>query len=96
MTAHRQDLARADAGLAAAASKAGQLEGEHAALQAAVVNELRVGVAVSRHGHDGTVLMLTLITPHAQHLAVSSPVIVPCRAACAGACPTNEVRKSGV
>lgn len=42
MATHRQDLARADAGLADAAAKAGQLEGEHAALQVTIVNELKV------------------------------------------------------
>jgi hypothetical protein len=39
---HRQELARADAGCAAAAGEAARLKGEHVALQAAVVSELRV------------------------------------------------------
>ena len=42
MAGHRQELARADAGCAAAAAEAGRLAGDHAALQASVVSELRV------------------------------------------------------
>ena len=42
MAGHRQELARVDAGSAAAAAEAGRLAGDHAALQASVVSELRV------------------------------------------------------
>lgn len=42
MAGQRRELARADAGLADAAAAAAALQGGHVALQAAVVNELKV------------------------------------------------------
>lgn len=44
MAAQRRELARADAGLSDAAAPSGSLAGEHSALQAAVVNELKVRI----------------------------------------------------
>ncbi len=42
MAGQRRELARADAGLADAAAAAAALQGGHVALQAAIVNELKV------------------------------------------------------